>query len=518
MMVFPFIFSRIENYFGTVIVESMYRVFNIKRATKMAEIDMATHESPEFNDLNNKISEGGTIRLSDMFDQQNRIISNLISVIAAAIIIVSFKWWLLLAIFVAVIPSLITNIYFGGVFYKLHNNQTINRREIGLYWNFFYGIPNIIDIKIYNLKELFLKKFETFFLKNSNEKLRLMSKRSQVEAFAHLITYTGISIPVVWFIKQAALKIIAIGTLTFALSSIERLRSSISNTFADLSRLYENNLYINDFFKLLTLDPIIKDINTGVELKDNPQIIEFKNVSFAYPNNKTLVLKHLNLTIRAGEHLAIVGMNGAGKTTLVKLLCRFYDPNEGEILIDGHNLKNINLNSWYSYLGLLPQDYASYNLTVKEAIAIGGNGLDMNRVYMAGQMSESDAFIKNYPEKYEQRLGKKFHNGQEPSIGQWQKLAIARLFYRNPYIYILDEPTSSVDVEGEIKIFKRLNEVAKDKIVIFISHRFTTLRQANKICVIEKGIITENGTHEELLANKKTYANLFKMQARSYED
>lgn len=224
------------------------------------------------------------------------------------------------------------------------------------------------------------------------------------------------------------------------------------------------------------------------------------------------------MSIRAGEHLAIVGANGAGKTTLGKLLCRFYDPTEGEILVDGHNLKDINLNSWYSCLGLLPQDYANYQLAVKEAIAVGGNDFDIERVYKAGKMSEADAFINSYPDKYEQRLGKIFHNGREPSIGQWQKLAIARLFYRNPYIYILDEPTSSVDAQSEIKIFECLNKVAKDKIVIFISHRFTTVKQANKICVIEKGVITENGTHEELLANKKTYADLFQMQARSYGD
>ena len=518
MAVFPFLFSRLEDYYQTVVLESIKRIFDIKRAAKRADIDIATQETPEFNDLNNKISEVGLGRIMDMFYYQNYIIDNLISVITAAVIIISFKWWLFVAIFVAVVPNLIVSIHYGRAGYKLFNHQTIDRRELYLYRNFFYGFNNLIDIKLYNLKERFLKKLNNFYINNSKEKIQLQATKAKWQALSYFVAYIGIAVPMLWFVKQTALQIMAIGTLTFAFSTIQRFRSSLSEGFSWLGSLYESNLSVNDYFKFLEITSTIKNINTAQEINNNPQTIEFKNVSFAYPNSKTLILKHLNLTIKAGEHLAIVGANGAGKTTLVKLLCRFYDPTEGEILVDGNDLKNINLNSWYSYLGLLPQDYANYELTVKEAIAIGGDQLDLERVYKAGKMSEADSFIKDYPDKYEQRLGRTFHNGREPSIGQWQKLAIARLFYRNPYIYILDEPTSSVDAQSEIKIFERLNKIAKDKIVIFISHRFTTVRQANKICVIEKGVMVENGTHEELLANQKTYANLFKMQARSYEE
>lgn len=518
MIAFPFLFSRLENYLQIVIQESIGRNFDVKRAAKRADVDIAMQESPEFNDLNNELSENGVGRLISTFEIQNSIIGGLISVIATAVIVISFRWWLLIAVLAAIIPNLIVSLYVGRANYKLFSSQTTVRREINLYRDFFYQFNNLIDIKLYNLKGRFLTKLEALCTGNAEQRIRLMSKKAKWQAFSYFLAYLGIAIPIVWFIRQTAMGAIAIGTLTFAISTIERFRTSSSNVFSWLGTLYENNLYVNKFLKFLNINSTIAPIDNGIELTSNPQKIEFKNVSFAYPNNKTLILKNLNLTINAGEHLAIVGLNGAGKTTLVKLLCRFYDPIEGEILVDGHNLKDINLNSWYSYLGLLPQDYANYQLTVKEAIAVGGNNFDMEEVYNAGKMSEADTFINNYPDKYDQRLGKIFHNGREPSIGQWQELALARLFYRNPYIYILDEPTSSLDVQSESKIFERLNEVAKNKIVIFISHRFTTVRQANTICVIEKGVITENGTHEKLLANNKTYANLFKMQARSYED
>ncbi|HPS28529.1 MAG TPA: ABC transporter ATP-binding protein, partial [Candidatus Paceibacterota bacterium] len=518
MAAFPFLFSRLENYFEMMTEESVVRIFDVKRSAKRADIDIATQESPEFNDLNNKLAEGAVNRLIEIFIIQNNIISSVMSVVAAAVIIISFKWWLIIAVLIAIIPNLVVSIYYGAFTYKLFSQQTINRRDIVLYRNFFYDLPSLIDVKLYNLKERFLKKFEGLYIENSKQRIQLNIKRGKWQALTYFLAYIGIAVPIIWFIKQAAIKMIAIGTLTFAISTIERFRSSLSTTFTLLGNLYEDNLYVNDFFKFLAIAPKIESTDTPLKIKNNPQLIEFKNVSFSYPNSKKLILKHLNLTIRAGEHLAIVGANGAGKTTLIKLLCRFYDPTEGEILIDGQNLKDINLKSWYSYLGLLPQDYANYQLTVKEAIAIGGDMLDIERVYRAGKMSEADTFIKSYPDKYEQRLGRTFHNGREPSIGQWQKLAIARLFYRNPYIYILDEPTSSVDAQSEIKIFERLNKLAKDKVAIFISHGFTTVRQANKICVIENGVITEMGTHQELLANKKTYANLFQMQARSYEE
>lgn len=230
------------------------------------------------------------------------------------------------------------------------------------------------------------------------------------------------------------------------------------------------------------------------------------------------MLKNFSLRIAPGEKLALVGSNGAGKTTLVKLLCRFYDPDKGRILINGNDIKTVDLESWYRELGVLFQDYDNYHFLVRESIAIGRSGAmsSLEKVKGAAKASEADTFIEEWEKAYEQMLGKQFTGGIEPSIGQWQKLALARTFYRDPQVLILDEPTSSIDAEAEAKIFDRLEQLPKDRTVILISHRFSTVRHANRICVIKDGRLAELGTHAALLKRGGTYARLFKLQARGY--
>jgi ATP-binding cassette subfamily B protein len=225
------------------------------------------------------------------------------------------------------------------------------------------------------------------------------------------------------------------------------------------------------------------------------------------------------LKITPGEKIALVGVNGAGKTTFVKLLCRFYDPDEGRIMIGGHDLKEIDLEGWYNQLGAIFQDYSRYHLIVKEAIAIGrsGQASSLEKVKEAAQASEADTFIEEWEKKYQSMLGKEFTEGIEPSIGQWQKLALARTFYRDPKIMILDEPTSSIDAEAEAKIFEKLELLPSDRTVILISHRFSTVRQADKIGVIMEKGLQELGTHQDLLKLNGTYAKLFNLQAKGYK-
>ncbi|HLC70313.1 MAG TPA: ABC transporter ATP-binding protein, partial [Patescibacteria group bacterium] len=311
-----------------------------------------------------------------------------------------------------------------------------------------------------------------------------------------------------------------VGTLTFFLASITDFRLSLSGLFQNLGQQYQDGLFVNDVFTLLDTKPVIQIPPKAIQLdqKKTPTII-FDNVSFAYPGAEVLSLKNISLTIVPGEKLAFVGANGAGKTTLVKLLCRFYDPTEGRILIDGYDLKNIDLESWYFHLGALFQDYQNYRFLVKEAIAFGRTGEkpSFEKVQLSARTAEADVFIEKWEQQYEQQLGKDFTGGVEPSIGQWQKLALARAFYREPRVLILDEPTSSIDAEAESKIFEKLEKLPKDRTVILISHRFSTVRQANRIAVIEGGELKELGTHQELLKENKTYARLFKMQAKGYQ-
>ncbi len=308
--------------------------------------------------------------------------------------------------------------------------------------------------------------------------------------------------------------------MTFIFASIQDLRQSLSGLFSNLGRQYQDNLFVSDVFKLLDTEPVIKKPFKGIILNPDktPEVV-FDNVSFSYPGTNKAVLKNFSLKINPGEKIALVGINGAGKTTLIKLLCRFYDPDEGKITLDGHDLKDIDPESWYYQVGAIFQDYAKYHFIVKEAIAIGRTGAtsSIEKVKEAAKAGEADVFIEEWEKKYEQMLGKEFTEGVEPSIGQWQKLALARTFYRDPKVLILDEPTSSIDAEAEAKIFEKLEALPRDRTVILISHRFSTVRQADKIGVIEDGQLKELGSHEDLLKINGTYAHLFTLQAKGYQ-
>ena len=287
----------------------------------------------------------------------------------------------------------------------------------------------------------------------------------------------------------------------------------------NLGQQYQDSLFVTDIFKLLDIQPaLVKPVSGFVLPRDTTPEIVFENVSFAYPGTDTVVLKNFSLRVEPGEKIALIGANGAGKTTIVKLLCRFYDPTEGRILIGGRDIREIDIESWYAILGALFQDYAHYPFIVKDAIALGRteSPLAMDQVRGAAHSSEADIFINEWKDKYEQMLGKDFTGGIEPSIGQWQKLAISRAFYRNAQVLILDEPTASIDAESEAKIFDRLEKETQGKTVILISHRFSTVRHATKIAVLENGRLKELGRHEELLKKKGLYARLFNLQAEGY--
>jgi ATP-binding cassette subfamily B protein len=284
---------------------------------------------------------------------------------------------------------------------------------------------------------------------------------------------------------------------------------------------YKDSLFVTDILKILDTKPAIKQPETGIIL--DPSVtpeIEFQNVSFIYPNSDRMVLKNLSLKIRAGEKLALVGVNGSGKTTIVKLLCRFYDPTEGKILINGNDLRDIDLGSLYYLMGVLFQDFATYNFPVKQSIAMGRptDDIDLEKVKNAAETSESDTFISQWSNGYDQMIGKEFTGGIDPSKGQMQKLALARTFYRDPKFLILDEPTASIDAEAEAKIFERLESLPADRTVILISHRFSTVRKADTICVINDGAISELGSHQELITLNGIYARLFNLQAAGYQN
>lgn len=313
---------------------------------------------------------------------------------------------------------------------------------------------------------------------------------------------------------------ISVGDFSFFIDMLDRVINSVAGTVGNLGWMYENNLYVNHFFEVMNLPKLIKEPTNPIKIsnKVSPPSIEFRNVSFTYPKSHKKVLNKLSFKINSGENVALVGKNGAGKTTIVKLLCRFYDVASGEILINGINIKDIALDDWYGYLGTLFQEFIKYDFTVKENITLGKTeNFNEEKMIHAAKQSGADKFIKDLPNKYNQLLGKQFEGGTELSIGQWQKIAIARAFYEGSPILILDEPTSAIDAETECEIFKNLDQEYKNKSLLLISHRFSTVRGADKILVIESGQIQEEGDHETLMEKKGIYSQMFAKQAVGYK-
>lgn len=365
-----------------------------------------------------------------------------------------------------------------------------------------------------NFRKNFLE--EVFHKQFTNE-----NKLKNWSFVAGLINWAGIIFVLIYFINQVINKQLLVGTFVFIASLVTGYTLTLTSLFKNVSLMYPDYKYLVNFFEFLDFKNSIE--NTGTKkLANTAPVIEFKNVYFKYPDATKYVLEDFNLKINAGDKLAVIGLNGAGKTTFVKLLCRFYDATEGEILFNGVNIKEYDLESWYEILGVLFQEYGKYEIPLNELVMLGKYDEDVDikiadkNVKHALKLAEAE-FVKKLPNKEITQLGKQFTDGVDVSVGQWQKLAIARMFYRDPAVMILDEPTSSIDAEAEMKIFETLEKFSKQKTVIMISHRFSTVRNADKICVINEGRVYEHGTHEELLNLNGEYARLFNLQAEGYK-
>lgn len=516
----PSVLFTISNYLSKLFYFFLEEKFDTLVIQKKGEIDVAIHEDPKHKDLFNRVTEEGTWRVRNFIDREFFIFQNVIEVTIASIILIFSQWWVFLVILIGTLPELIVEARYGRMVWGIHTGRAETKRK---YWELhghFNILSSLVELKLFQNTKYFLSTIRELFRSFQSEEKKNERKKLTHQLIVLCFSQVVIAFAIVYFTLQVVKGNLLIGTLTFVLASIGDLRQSLSGLFTNLGRQYQDSLFVTDIFKMLDLKPIVKKPEKGIVLDQNktPEII-FENVTFSYPGTKKKVLKNFSLKIASGEKIALVGINGAGKTTFVKLLCRFYDPDEGRIIVGGHDLREIDLETWYNQLGAIFQDYARYHFVVKEAIAVGrsGSASSLEKVKEAAKASEADTFIEEWEKKYESMLGKEFTEGIEPSIGQWQKLALARTFYRDPKVLILDEPTSSIDAEAEAKIFEKLELLPRDRTVILISHRFSTVRQADKIGVIEDGELRESGIHEDLLKLNGIYANLFNLQAKGYK-
>lgn len=514
----PDIISAVATWVDKRIWIDIGQVMQLKFIKKKGEIDIQTYEDPKFLDILNKAEDRGIWPATNFLGTQFVALGNIVGVVIGLGILLFFDWRICIAVIIAIIPQFIVEVKYNDDTWGIWNADAPTRRKYNHLKDHFEQKNWLIELKLFQNVKLFYHKIETILQTFNDKQRKVERKKLLFEIFSTLITGGIIAGVTFWIIINVVKGRTEIGTMLFLITSITQLQTSLIRFMDRVARMHEYSLYTSDIFHILETKQALTRKKHPAHLGGSTPEIVFENVSFSYPAAEKLTLENVSLTIHKGEKFALVGENGAGKTTFVKLLCRIYDPTDGRILIDGTDLREIDLDSWYKTLGILFQEYAPYKFPVKEVIALGRSEdiLDMERVERAALASESDSFIQGWSDKYDQQLGIEFDKGLDPSKGQQQRLAIARLLHRKAGVLILDEPTASIDAEAEKKIFDQIEKEAKDQTVILISHKFSTVRNAHRICVFKDKGMHEIGSHEELLRNDGTYAKLFKEQAEGY--
>lgn len=504
-------------YLGKIFRFKMENALTFSFAKKMSELDMPHFENTETQNLIKKTTAGYTWRISEFTEDIFFALISIATFVGSFLVLLPFGFWIPLVMIGATVPRFILKNRHSKVAWSIFNQDIPEAKDLWYLSGVLESPESLKEIRISQSGPALLKKLaklQEHIFKNTLKPLRRYILNSYVPTFLE----SGTLFVLVYLkLGPAAAGLISIGTFTFFVQMLDRISNSSQELVGEMARLYEQNLYVGYYFDVLNLPKVIKEKVPGHEFSEiTPPKIQFLNVNFSYPGGPK-VLKNISFELKPGEHLAIVGPNGAGKTTLTKLLLRFYDPTEGQILVNDYDLRDLKLNHWYKFIGTLFQDFIKFFLSVKDNILLGNAELiDEKKMKEAADKSGADEFIEKLPKKYNQRLGKRFEEGVELSHGQWQKLALARAFYEEAPVLILDEPTSSIDAEAEAKIFDNLYKVYKDKSLIVISHRFSTVKNADKIIVLQNGRITEEGNHEALMAKDGVYARMFRKQASGY--
>lgn len=509
-----------ETYFDYLLRYKIQNKLNSLFCGKLYSIDVQHLEDPKVQDLITKAKDTLTWKPPDFLRAFSYLFTSLVSYISSFILLAGYGWYLPFVISIFGIPRLYLRAKQGALQWSIWGSGAPEVRKLWYLQWLLTQRESIVESRIFQSGKVLIERYkkiqEELFERNKKPVRSYMKMASFPQFFemSALFVFAYLRLPMVLSGQMT------IGDFSFFIDMLGRVAGAVTGMVQNLGWMYENNLYVNHFFDVLGLKKVIKELDNPIKVPNNPSppIIEFKDVSFAYPGTKKKVLKNLSFKVNSGENVAIVGKNGAGKTTIVKLLCRFYDVGGGEILINGVNIKDIDLSSWYKQLGTLFQDFVHYDFTIRENITLGTtNYSDEVKLKEAAEKSGSMEFIEKFSSKFDQQLGKQFEGGVDLSHGQWQKIAIARAFYESAPVLILDEPTSAIDAEAEYKIFNNLHSSYKDKSLLFISHRFSTVKNADKIIVLEGGKIVEEGSHQELMAVGGKYSKLFRLQAEVYQ-
>lgn len=497
----------------------MNLAINTRIIRKALELDLTHFENPEYYDRLQNARREADWRGLQIANGSFFLVQNVLTLLSFGALLFRFSPILALILFAATLPAFIAQSRFAELTFRVLSWRAPEARQLSYLEHLLTDYDAVKEIKLFRLGEPLLGRYASLFWKFLQEDQAIAQGRSLASVGWGLLATLSYYASYAWIVWRAVAGAITLGDMTLYLGIFRASQSTFEAIFFGLSELYENALFMSNLFKFLELKPQMVVAEHPVDLPRRMERgIEFRNVSFRYPGQETWALHNVNLTIEPGEKVALVGPNGAGKTTLIKLLTRLYDPTDGQILLDGIDLRNYDLNALRQNIGVIFQDYVRYHLSAAENVGFGQieHVDDRPRIIRASEKSGAHPLISSLPEGYETTLGRWFSKGRDLSGGEWQKIALARAFMRDCEILVLDEPTAALDAENEMRVFQQFRELTADRTAILISHRFSTVRMADRIYVIEDGTVCERGTHAELLAYGGTYARLFNLQAESY--
>ena len=512
------VLSRAINLMDGLLGDLFANFTSIKIMEHAATLDLDQFEDSVFYDKLERARQqtvGRTLLLSQVFAQ----VQDFITMGFLAVGLMAFNPWLILLLLTAVVPAFLGESYFNDKSYALTRGQTPERRELDYIRYLGASDETAKEVKIFGLSGFVVNRFRELSDRFYGDNKKLSISRSVWGTFFALLGSAGYYAAYVVILVKAITGSVSIGELTFLAGSFKQLRGLLEGILSRFTSVSQGAVYLIDFFEFFEIKPrIVPPANPRPFPKQIVTGFTFENVGFKYINSEKWANRHLNFTLRPGEKLALVGENGAGKTTLVKLFARLYDPTEGRILLDGHDLKEYDLAELRLNIGVIFQDFLRYQMSFAQNIAAGNIAEQDNRpmIVDSAHQSLADELAERLPGKYDQMLGRRFNQGVDLSGGEWQKVALARAYMRNAQLLILDEPTAALDARAEYEVFLRFAVLTQGKTAVLISHRFSTVRMADRILVLEKGELTEIGSHEELLKKGGRYAELFQLQAQGY--
>ena len=512
------VFGRLVSLIDSLLSERFTNATSVRLMEHAATLDLEDFEDSELQDRLERARRQTMGRMT-LLGQLLGQAQDILTIITFAAGLAVYAPWLIVLLVLALVPAFIGEAHFNAASYTLNYQWTPERRELDYVRQTGASVESAKEVKIFGLNAFLIERYrylaERFYAANR----RLAIRRAGWGGLLTALGTVGYYVAYGFIAWRTVLGDFTIGDLTFLAGSFRRLRNLLEALLSGFSQVAGQALYLDDLFSFFEIKA---EIVSPEHPRPFPETIRdgfvFEDVGFSYPGAERWAVRHLSFTLRAGEVLALVGENGAGKTTLVKLLARLYDPDEGRILLDGHDLREYDLEAVRAHIGVIFQDFVRYHLSAAENIAVGRIEArdDRARIVEAARRSLADDVINKLPGGYDQLLGKRFKKGVDLSGGEWQKIAIARAYMRDADLLILDEPTAALDARSEFEVFQRFKELSAGKTAVLISHRFSTVRMADRILVLDGGQIEEIGSHEELLAAGRRYAELFELQAAGY--